>query len=85
MFAVVFLIAKGAHNPFAPLKFDCKDVHDGSTARRSFSRLHIVNLGRLVEEVRHVVVGVILIVQSEIDASRADVIEAGGGCTSNFG
>ena len=59
------------------MSFRCKDFHSGSSVGWAFPRSEINDLRRFVVVVRHFVIGVILVVQRNINYGRRDVIPGG--------
>ena len=59
------------------MSFRCKDFHSGSSVGWAFPRSDINDLWRFVVVVGHLVIGVILVVQRNINYGRRDVIPGG--------
>ena len=59
------------------MSFRCKDLHSGSSIGWAFSRSDINDLWRFVVVVGYLVIGVILVVQCNINYGRRDVIPGG--------
>ena len=56
-----------------------------TTSGWALSRDHIVNLWRFVIVIRHIVISVILVIESEVDTGHGDAIESGWCNTFHFG
>ena len=68
-----------------PLKLHGKDADVRASSSWTFFRDHIVNLGRLVVIIRYIVIRVILVVKSEVDAGHGDAIKGCGSIARHFG
>ena len=58
------------------LKLSCKDANVGTALGWALSWDHIIDLGRLIVVIRHVIIGVVLVVKREVDASDRDSIKS---------